>query len=103
MTSGGTGFGPRDITPEAIIPLLFKRADSLENFLMMEAQKIVKTACLSRGLIGVISRHQGDKEIQTMVICLPGKPKAVKENMTILLQNNILTHAIKLMKGYGCS
>jgi gephyrin len=81
ITSGGTGFGPRDITPEAILPLIFKRAGSLENFLQSEAQKITKMACLSRSLIAVIKN--GD--IQTMIVCLPGKPKAVKENMSILL------------------
>ena len=95
FTSGGTGFGPRDVTPEAILPLVFKRAGSLENFMQMEAQKFTKMACLSRSLIAVI-KH-GD--IQTMVVCFPGKPKAIKENLQILMQNGILVHAIQLMKG----
>ena len=88
MTSGGTGFATSDITPEAVLPLVWKRAGSLEGYLLMEAQKITPMACLSRGLIGVLENKK------TMIVCLPGKPKAVSENMQILLKNGILVHAI---------
>ena len=52
-------------------------------------------ACLSRGLIGILSNKD---EKPTMVVCLPGKPKAIKENMEILMRNGILIHAILLMR-----
>ena len=52
-------------------------------------------ACLSRGLIGILSNKENKP---TMIVCLPGKPKAVKENMEILMRNGILVHAIQLMR-----
>ena len=51
-----------------------------------EAMKITPMACLSRGLIGINNK--------TMIVNLPGKPKAVKENFEILMRNNILVHAL---------
>jgi molybdopterin biosynthesis enzyme MoaB len=56
-----------------------------------EACKIVPTACLSRGIIGMRQK--------TLIINLPGKPKAVKENMEILMNKNVLTHALGQLKG----
>lgn len=59
-----------------------------------EALKITPMACLSRSVIGVIET----KGKSTMVVTLPGKPKAVHENFSCLVQNRILTHAIAQMK-----
>jgi molybdenum cofactor synthesis domain-containing protein len=54
LTSGGTGFTPRDVTPEATMPLLTKQADSLVQHVMAESSKITPLAYLSRCKIGVI-------------------------------------------------
>ena len=94
LTSGGTGFAPRDVTPEATSPLLTKRADSLTEYMLREAGKITPMAALSRCQIGVIVTEGGS----TMVINLPGKPKAVKENFEILQQKGVLGHALSQMK-----
>ena len=52
-----------------------------------EALKITGMACLSRSVIGMLAD-------ETMVVTLPGKPKAVKENFTILMRNRVLLHAL---------
>ena len=86
LTSGGTGFAPRDVTPEATLGLITKRADQLVMYMNNEAVKIAPTACLSRGVIGMIDN--------TMIVNLPGKPKAVTENFEILMRKNVIVHAI---------
>ena len=94
LSSGGTGFTPDDVTPEAVEQLLTKRADSLTHYMQSEALKITPMACLSRAVIGVIEA----KTKSCMVVTLPGKPKAVHENFACLIQNRILTHALAQMK-----
>lgn len=91
FTSGGTGFAIRDVTPEATASVIDRRADSLSSYVIGEAVKIVPTACLSRGIIGMRGK--------TMIVNFPGKPKAVKENFEILMRNNVLYHAVNLLKG----
>jgi len=54
--------------------------------------KITPLACLSRAIIGIIDDNQAKHS--TMVVNLPGKPKAVTENMTILMKHGILKHAL---------
>lgn len=77
LTSGGTGFSPTDVTPEAIEPLITKQCNSLTQYMQAEAvRSITPLACLSRSVIGIVAHDKG----QTMIVCLPGKPKAVKEN-----------------------
>ena len=89
LTSGGTGFAPTDVTPEAVEPLIGRRADSIVAYMQNEATKITPMACLSRTVIGVL------KDSNTMLITLPGKPKAVKENMEILLRKGVILHTIR--------
>jgi molybdopterin adenylyltransferase len=91
FTSGGTGFFERDVTPEATLEVIEKRADPLIIYVIQESCKIVPTACLSRAIIG--SRGK------TLIINLPGKPKAVKENFEILMRKGILIHALGQLKG----
>jgi molybdopterin adenylyltransferase len=86
FTSGGTGFFERDITPEATLEVIERRAESLANYILMESMKIVPTACLSRAVVGTRGK--------TMIINLPGKPKAVKENFEILMRSHVLIHAL---------
>ena len=87
LTSGGTGFSDRDVTPEATIEVIQKRADSLVAYLMQEATKRAPMACLSRLVIGIKDK--------TLIVNLPGKPKAVKEDLEILMNKGILLHAIE--------
>lgn len=88
MTSGGTGFSPTDVTPEAVEPLIVKQCHSLTQYMQAEAVRTVTPlACLSRSVIGIVNRPDGN---QAMVVCLPGKPKAVKENFEILTAKSVL-------------
>jgi len=91
ILSGGTGFTPDDVTPEAVLKVIEKRAESLVHYLQTEALKISPMTCLSRTVIGTVRKEHK----QVMVITLPGKPKAIVENLTILLSKNVLKHALQ--------
>lgn len=95
LTSGGTGFTRNDVTPEAVSELFTRSADSLNQMMQSEALKITKMACLSRSVIGMIP-SKGDSE--ALVVTLPGKPKAVKENFGILIENRVLVHALNQLR-----
>jgi molybdenum cofactor synthesis domain-containing protein len=86
LTSGGTGFTKTDLTPEATKEVLDRQADSLTSLIQAESLKITPMACLSRGICGVKGR--------TLIVNMPGKPKAVKEVWGILTNRGILTHAL---------
>jgi gephyrin len=89
LTSGGTGFGTRDTTPEATRLVIEKEAPGISEALRFESLKITPYAMLSRGVAGIKG--------STLIINLPGNPKAVKENMMILLP--ALPHALELLMG----
>jgi len=87
LTTGGTGFSPRDITPEATHQVIEREAPGIAEGLRSESLKITRHAMLSRGIAGI--------RRQTLIINLPGSPKAVRENMDMLLP--ILPHALELL------
>lgn len=87
LTSGGTGFAPRDITPEATRQVVDRLAPGIAEGLRAESLKFTRHAMLSRGIAGIRGR--------TLVINLPGSPKAVRENLEVLLP--ILPHALELL------
>ena len=89
LTTGGTGFGTRDVTPEATRSVIEKEAPGISEALRFESLKITPYAMLSRGVAGIKG--------STFIINLPGNPKAVKENMMILLP--ALPHALELLMG----
>lgn len=91
ISTGGTGFGVRDRTPEAIAPLLEREAAGIVHLLLAESLKRTPLAALSRPVAGTVGN--------TLVITLPGSVKAVKENLEALFANGFIEHAIDLIKG----
>lgn len=87
LTTGGTGFAPRDVTPEATRQVIEREAPGIAEALRAESLKITRHAMLSRAVAGIRGR--------TLVINLPGSPKAVKENLDVLIP--ILPHALALL------
>lgn len=89
FTSGGTGLGPRDRTPQATAAILDYEVPGIAEAIRSASIPIVKTAMLSRGIAGV--RHR------TLIINLPGSPKAVGESLDVVLP--VLPHAMELLSG----
>jgi len=89
ITSGGTGFSPLDVTPEATAKVIDRQAHNLAEFIRYECYKQSPKAALSRGIAGISG--------STLVVNLPGSPAAVEESLTALFK--ILDHALLIMKG----
>ena len=84
LTTGGTGLSPRDVTPDVTASLLDRHAPGIPELLLRESLKHEPLAALSRATAGV--------RAGTLIINLPGRPKAVRENLTTLMP--ILGHAL---------
>lgn len=91
LTTGGTGLGPRDVTPQATASVCEKTVPGLSEILRAESFKKTPYAVLSRGVAGI--------HLNTLIINLPGSPKAVRESLEILL--DVLPHAVEMMRGGG--
>jgi len=91
LTTGGTGLGPRDVTPEATASVCEKVIPGLGEILRSEGFRRSANAVLSRGVAGMRNN--------TLIINLPGSPKAVRECLEVIL--DILPHAIEMMHGGG--
>ncbi|KAG2073679.1 hypothetical protein BDR04DRAFT_1094696 [Suillus decipiens] len=91
ISTGGTGLGVRDRTPEAISPLLEREAAGIVHLLLAESLKRTPLAALSRPVAGTVGN--------TLVVTLPGSVKAVKENLEALFANGFIEHAIDLIRG----
>jgi molybdopterin adenylyltransferase len=89
VTTGGSGLTPRDVTPEATLAVIEREAPGLAEVLRFEGYRKTPLAVLSRGVAGVRGR--------TLIVNLPGSPKAVREGMETLA--TILPHAIKMVRG----
>jgi gephyrin len=96
ITTGGTGFGVRDVTPEATAAVLTKRAPGFVAVMLAAGLAVTPRAALSRPEAGV-REGCGPGGRGTLIINLPGSPKAVKECLTPLL--SLLPHALSLIKG----
>ncbi|HKY69897.1 MAG TPA: bifunctional molybdenum cofactor biosynthesis protein MoaC/MoaB, partial [Gammaproteobacteria bacterium] len=92
IVTGGTGLGPKDVTPEAISAICDKLVPGIGEHLRLEGKSFTKRAILSRSLAGILE--------QTLILSLPGNPAAVEEGL--LLLKEILPHAIKIIKGQNC-
>ena len=88
LTTGGTGFAPRDVTPEATRAVVERMAPGIAEALRAESLKVTRHAMLSRGIAGI----RGN----TLIVNLPGSPRAVRENMEVLLP--VLPHALELLR-----
>jgi molybdopterin adenylyltransferase len=91
ITTGGTGLGPRDVTPEATVSVSEKIVPGFGEIMRIEGFKNTRSAILSRGTACIRKN--------TLIINLPGSPKAVRESLEILL--DVLPHAIEMMHGGG--
>ena len=91
LTTGGTGLGPRDVTPEATTAVCDRRVPGFAEILRSESYKKTPNAVLSRGVSAMRDK--------TLIINLPGSPKAVRECMEIILK--VLPHAVDMMRGGG--
>jgi molybdenum cofactor synthesis domain-containing protein len=80
ITSGGTGIGPRDLTPEGTRPLLTRELSGIAEELRREGARNTKMAVLTRGLAGIAGDPPG-----SLVVNLPGSVKAVDEGLDVLL------------------
>jgi molybdenum cofactor synthesis domain-containing protein len=89
ITTGGTGLGPRDNTPEATQQVIEREAPGIAEAIRAESLKATPMAMISRGVCGV--------RAGTLIINLPGSPKAVRESFAVIAP--VLAHAIDLLEG----
>ncbi|MBA2619770.1 MAG: MogA/MoaB family molybdenum cofactor biosynthesis protein [Acidobacteria bacterium] len=89
LTCGGTGFAPRDNTPEATRAVIEREASGLAEAMRYATLKNTPTAILSRGVCGIRGK--------TLIINLPGSPKAVRECFVVI--EPVLQHAVNLISG----
>jgi molybdopterin adenylyltransferase len=89
LTTGGTGFSPRDVTPEATRQVIEREAPGLAEAMRFESLKSTQHAMLSRAVAGIRGR--------VLIINLPGSPKGALENLQVLVP--VLPHAVELLRG----
>jgi molybdopterin adenylyltransferase len=87
LTTGGTGFARRDVTPEATRLVIEREATGLAEAMRFESLKVTPHAMLSRALAGIRGK--------VLIVNLPGSPKAAQENLRVILP--VLPHAVELL------
>jgi molybdopterin adenylyltransferase len=89
LTTGGTGFSPRDVTPEATRAVIEREAPGLAEAMRSASLQVTPHAMLSRAVCGIRG--------VSLIVNLPGSPKAARENLMVLLP--VLPHAVELLTG----
>lgn len=89
LTVGGTGFAPRDITPEATKAVIEKEAPGLAEYMRQKSMEITPRGMLSRGIAGIRGK--------SLIINLPGSPKGAVENLSFILPH--LKHGLDMLSG----
>ena len=89
LTTGGTGFGPRDVTPEATGEVIERPAPGIAEALRAVGLQHTPHAMLSRAVAGIAGR--------TLIVNMPGSPKALREQWAVL--RAVLPHAVELLRG----
>lgn len=87
LTTGGTGFSPRDVTPEATRAVIDREAPGLAEAMRAESLKVTPHAMLSRIVTGIRKK--------TLIVNLPGSPKGAVENLRVIIP--VLPHAVQLL------
>ena len=89
LTTGGTGVAPRDVTPEATRAVIDRELPGMAEAMRAESLKKTPRAMISRAVAGIRK--------QTLIVNLPGSPRAVRENLAVIL--DALPHAVEKIKG----
>lgn len=89
LTTGGTGFSPRDVTPEATLDVIHKNVPGIPEAMRLKSLDITDRAMLSRAAAGIRNK--------TLIVNLPGSPKGVRECLTVIIP--VLPHAIGILGG----
>ena len=91
LTTGGTGFSPRDITPEAAMDIIERPTPGIPEAMRAESMRITPKGCLSRSVAGIRNR--------TLIITLPGSKKASQENILAVIDP--VTHGLDMLYSEG--
>ena len=91
LVAGGTGLGPRDVTPEATMDVIDRTAPGIAEMIRARSLEITPRACLSRAVAGVRGT--------TLVVNLPGSPKGAVESLGFVAE--VLHHAVAMLHGEG--
>ena len=91
LTTGGTGFSPRDVTPEATLAVVERETRGIPEAMRAESLKITPRGCLSRSAAGIRGR--------TLIVNLPGSEKAAKENLSAVL--DAVAHGLDMLASSG--
>ncbi|VBB09139.1 molybdenum cofactor biosynthesis proteins signature 1 [Lucifera butyrica] len=89
LTTGGTGFAPRDVTPEATLAVIDRQVPGIPEAMRAKSLGLTPRAMLSRAVAGIRGR--------SLIINLPGSPKGVKECLEVVLP--VLEHGLAILKG----
>lgn len=89
LTTGGTGLSPRDVTPDATLMVIEKEVPGFSEAMRAESLEKTPHAMISRAIVGIRG--------SSLIVNLPGSPKSVKENLSVILP--ALPHALSKLKG----
>lgn len=91
LTTGGTGFSPRDITPEATLAVIERETRGIAEAMRAESMKVTDRGCLSRSAAGIRGK--------TLIVNLPGSEKAAKENLLAVISP--IRHGVDMLRSAG--